>query len=104
LARAWFSRARAGAASGDPLGEDPKCSYARPADAPAETAPRQDREDSGIGWDPSAQAILERIPAFVRERVRARLEANAAVAGLATVTTEFLHANRPAGLAGMRPG
>lgn len=97
-------RARAAAASGNLLGEDPKCSHLRPAGARPEPAPDKDRADSRIFWEPSAQVILDRIPGFVRERVRARLEEKACAAGLATVTSEFVHANRPAGLAGKRPG
>ncbi|MBI3372203.1 MAG: radical SAM protein [Betaproteobacteria bacterium] len=96
-------RARAAAASGNLLGEDPKCSYVKPSDARPEIAPRQDREDSGIAWEPAAQAILNRIPSFVREWVRVRLEKNARTAGLAVVTSEFLRANYPARLAGLRP-
>jgi radical SAM protein with 4Fe4S-binding SPASM domain len=97
-------RARAAASSGNLLGEDPKCSYVRPAAALPEPAPRSEPEICGIAWHPAAQAILDRIPGFVRERVRARLEQKAYAAGLSTITAEFLHANRPAGLAGMRPG
>lgn len=96
-------RARAAAASGDLLGEDPKCSYLRPAGARPEPAPYKDREESRIFWEPSARVILDRIPGFVRERVRARLEEKAYAAGLSAVTPEFVHANRPAGFARMRP-
>ena len=96
-------RARAVASSGNLLGEDSKCSHVRLPGALPEPAPRPESEGSGIGWDPAAQALLDRIPAFVRERVRARLEEKAYAAGLSAVSAEFLHANRPAGLAGMRP-
>lgn len=96
-------RARAAVASGNLLDEDPKCSHLRPAGARPEPAPHKDREDSRIFWESSAQVILDRIPGFVRERVRARLEETAYAAGLSTITSEFVHANRPTGFAGMRP-
>lgn len=96
-------RARAAASCGNLLGEDPKCSYVRPAGAFPEPAPRFEPEGCAIAWHPAAQAILDRIPGFVRERVRARLEEKAYATGLSTITAEFLRANRPTGLSGMRP-
>jgi radical SAM protein with 4Fe4S-binding SPASM domain len=91
-------RARAAAASGNLLGEDPKCAYIRPPHASPEPAPAP-RSSSNLTWEPEAQALLDRIPAFVRRRVRERLETRAYAAGLTAVTPEFMRATRPAGLA-----
>lgn len=96
-------RARAAVHSGNLLGEDPKCAYVRAPGVLPEPLPQREHAARSLRWEPEAQAILERIPGFVRDRVRARLEAKAYAAGLATLSAEFLHANRPAGLAGMRP-
>jgi radical SAM protein with 4Fe4S-binding SPASM domain len=93
-------RARAAAASGDLLGEDPKCSHVRPVDALPETAPRKDEAAGGVRWAPDAEAILRRIPAFVRERGRARVEQKAREAGLDEVTASFVRAARPAMIPG----
>lgn len=89
-------RARAAAESGDLLGEDPKCTYAKPATAQPEPAPLVAEADRGIEWEPAASAMLERIPAFVRKRIRDAVETKAGAAGLGTVTAEFLRLQRPA--------
>jgi radical SAM protein with 4Fe4S-binding SPASM domain len=88
-------RARAAAASGNLLGEDPKCRHARSPEARPEQSPRE-RSEGAMQWDPDAKAILERIPSFVRERVRARVEQLAYAAGLSAVTAELMRAHRPA--------
>lgn len=89
-------RARAAAGSGNLLGEDPKCTYVKPATAQPEPLPPVAEAGRGIEWEPAAGAMLERIPAFVRKRVRAAVETKACAAGLATVTVEFLRLQRPA--------
>jgi radical SAM protein with 4Fe4S-binding SPASM domain len=96
-------RARAAAASGNLLAEDPKCAYVKPSGVLPEPAPRRDAAPP-LSWEPDALAILDRIPAFVRERARARLEDKARAAGLSTISADFLRANRPARLAGIRTG
>jgi radical SAM protein with 4Fe4S-binding SPASM domain len=93
-------RARALATSGDLLGEDAKCGY-RPApgvEPEARPAPRPDT----VQWTPEAQALLARIPGFVRARVRERLEAAAARELAPQITLEFMRAHRPQGLAFLR--
>jgi len=82
-------RARAAAGTGDLLGGDPKCAYVKPAHAPAEPAPSVPEPAAEAAWEPAARAMLERIPAFVRSRVRARLERDAVQAGLPVVTVEL---------------
>jgi radical SAM protein with 4Fe4S-binding SPASM domain len=92
-------RARAAAASGNLMAEDPKCTHARPPGAEPERAPPP-QSSGAVGWAPEAQSLLERIPAFVRQRVRKRLETKAYAAGLSTITLEFMRANRPAAFDG----
>jgi radical SAM protein with 4Fe4S-binding SPASM domain len=91
-------RARAAAATGDLLGEDPKCSHLRPVGVLPEPAPRNDEVARGVRWAPDAEAILQRIPSFVRERVRVRVEEKAREAGLDEVTASFVRAARPAAI------
>ncbi len=52
---------------------------------------------AGVAWTPEAQALLGRIPGFVRSRVRERLEAAAMREALPAITPEFMHAHRPQG-------
>jgi len=86
-------RARAWAATGDLMAEDPKCSY-RPT---AQTVPEAlaCHAASGPRWSPEAQALLERIPGFVRARVRDRLEALAQQNGVDVITLDYMQAHRP---------
>ncbi len=90
-------RARAAAASGNLLGEDPKCAHVRPSHAVPEI-PASEKSLDRLRWEPEARAILDRIPSFVRERVRARTEESAYAAGLSLVTAEFMRSLRPAGI------
>jgi radical SAM protein with 4Fe4S-binding SPASM domain len=90
-------RARAAAATGNLLAEDPKCGHARAPGANPEPWP-QERSQGGLSWEPAALAVLERVPPFVRDRVRGVLEDKARAAELAVVTAEFLRAQRPARL------
>lgn len=87
-------RARALAAGGDLLAEDPKCNYLPTPGTLPETAP-VGVTAGGLPWHPEAEARLANIPAFVRSRVRERLEKKAAAEGLAEITAEFMLRNRP---------
>ena len=98
-------RARALVATGDLLGEDAKCTY-----VPAVTALPERRERpvsaNAVAWDEDAAAMLERIPGFVRDRVRERTEAAARREAVAVITLAYLRARRPGApeIAGARPG
>jgi len=92
-------RARALAQHGDLMAADPSCAYVRPAGTAPEPAPRA-AAGAAVPWDPAAQALLERIPAFVRAHVRARLEESAAQEGHARVTVELMRSRRPQALSG----
>jgi len=87
-------RARAFARCGDLLAEDPNCAYVRSSDAQPEppVTPPAHRE---LDWEPGARALLERIPAFVRATVKARLEERAAREGRGCITLEFMRECRP---------
>ena len=87
-------RARALAQHGELMAEDPSCAHVRPAGAAPEPAPRAATR-AEVPWDPAARALLERIPAFVRAHVRARLEQCAAQQGQTRVTVELMRARRP---------
>ena len=91
-------RARAHAAGGDIMAEDPKCSYIPPAGAEPET--RIEAVTPPIAWTPEARDRLTRIPAFLRERIRARLEERARAQGLSEINAEFMAAHRPGFLTG----
>ncbi|MBM3390841.1 MAG: radical SAM protein [Betaproteobacteria bacterium] len=88
-------RARALAASGDLMGEDAKCGYQPAADTLPETKPSP--KPTAVQWTPEAQALLARIPGFVRARVRERLEQAAALEDASLITLEFMRAHRPQG-------
>jgi radical SAM protein with 4Fe4S-binding SPASM domain len=88
-------RARAAAVAGDVMAEDPKCGYRRPVDALPEPAPGEAPRAPGADWTPEARALLESIPGFVRERVRERVETAAAQQSVATISVEFMRAQRP---------
>ena len=87
-------RARSLAAHGDLMAEDPKCPYVRPPGALPETRPAAAARPA-VAWEAAALARLERIPAFVRDRVRARLEDAAAKEGADRITVEFVQRHRP---------
>lgn len=87
-------RARALAAHGDLMAEDPKCTHVRPPGALPEPRPAAVARPT-LAWDPAAQRLLERIPAFVRGRIRARLEEHAAKEGADRITVEFMQRHRP---------
>lgn len=90
-------RARALAASGDLMREDAKCAYLPSPDAMPEARPGAVPVKAAVTWTPEAQALLERIPGFVRSRVRTRLEEAAARVSAASITLDFMRAHRPKG-------
>ena len=95
-------RARALAACGDLMAEDPKCGYVPAPTAVPEATPVQPSEE-GVRWRADAEARLANIPAFVRARIRKRLEEKAAAQGLSEITPEFMLRNRPPWLARGEP-
>ncbi len=86
-------RARALAQHGDLMAEDPQCAYATTPGTLPELPPAPRHAD--VIWEPAAQALLERIPAFVRAMVRARLEQYAVREGSCRITIDFMRAHRP---------
>lgn len=87
-------RARALTQNGELMAEDPSCVHVRSAGAAPE-APPHEAARAEVAWDPAAQALLERIPAFVRAHIRARLEECAAKEGRSRVTVELMRSRRP---------
>ena len=78
-------RARAFASNGDPLGEDPWCTYEPGTDEPKET-PRAVL----VEWTAEAEARLKKVPFFVRTMVRSAIESLACQRGTALVTPELM--------------
>lgn len=95
-------RARALAKTGDLMGEDAKCRYVPQFGAQPEAPPGADTA-AAIAWEAEAAAMLERIPGFIRRRVREGLEQKALLAGTAKISLDFMRAHRPAGLSAARP-
>lgn len=96
-------RARALATSGDLMGEDTKCGYVRPTSCAPEPPPAMDARASGVAWSREAEAMLARIPGFIRETVRRKVEQAAAGEGLELITLDYMHARHPASLPFARP-
>lgn len=91
-------RARALALTSDIMGEDGKCGYARLASSAPEPLPAlADRQDA-IAWEPEAEAMLARIPGFVRTTVRRKVEQAATSEGKTTITLDYMRARRPTSL------
>ena len=88
-------RARALARHGDLMAEDSNCLHVRSADALPEAAPSIAALCEEITWEPAAQALLERMPAFIRSRVKARLEECAANEAQKSITVDFMRVHRP---------
>lgn len=88
-------RARALARHGDLMAEDTNCPYVRPADALPEAAPAILSRWDELTWEPAAAALLECMPAFIRGRVKARLEECAADEAQRLITVDFMRAHRP---------
>jgi AdoMet-dependent heme synthase len=87
-------RARALATHGDVLAEDPKCDYVRAVGALPEQLPAPRVPSPGAVWTPEAQALLARIPGFVRARVWQSIERAAARAAVTPITVEFMREQR----------
>lgn len=87
-------RARALARGGDLFAEDHSCLYLKPLSAQPEPFPACAPPDAPT-WEPAAQALLARIPSFVRAMVKARLEERAAREGRGTVSADFMRTHRP---------
>jgi hypothetical protein len=88
-------RARALARHGDLMAEDSNCSYIKPAGGLPEAAPATGARREELTWEPAAEALLERMPAFIRGRVKARLEECAASEAQELITVDFMRAHRP---------
>ncbi len=94
-------RARALARHGDLLAEDSKCPYRAPPGVTPEASPPV-AVRAAVRWAPEAEARLQRIPAFLRGRIRTRLEEHARNEDVVTITAAFMAAHRPAGIPSAR--
>jgi len=94
-------RARALATLGELMAEDGKCTYCPPSSARPEPLPQCKTRE--LVWTPEAQRMLERIPGFVRGKVKDSLEQKAKAAGEASISVVFMQAHRPAALPFGRP-
>ncbi|MBI3961555.1 MAG: SPASM domain-containing protein, partial [Deinococcus sp.] len=77
-------RARAYAAGGDYLGEDPGCGYQPEPGATVRL------EGGDLSWTEEAVARLERVPPFLRAMVRAGVERYARASGRREITPELM--------------
>ena len=94
-------RARALATTGDLMAGDGKCNYSPPPSSNPEPLP--DRRTATVAWTPEAQRLLDRIPGFVRDKVRSGLEQKARAAGETSISVDFMRAHRPTSLPFGRP-
>ncbi len=78
-------RARASALTGDLFGEDPWCAYQPNGQATV-------KHDSAPTWTPEAEDRLQRIPSFIRSRVRVAAEQHARTSWAPEVTPELMTA------------
>ncbi|MFQ5679689.1 MAG: radical SAM protein [Gemmatimonadota bacterium] len=87
-------RARAYAADGDFLGEDPSCAYQPTGDLPPVPTPHAvsygDAATRCLAWTPEAEDRLAAVPSFVRGVVARRVEEYARREGRDRVTVEML--------------
>lgn len=90
-------RARALAASGDLMGEDPWCEY-----KPEEGKKIRKGRGAEILWDDVASERLEAVPVFLRSMVRKGLERYARTKGLARITPEIMEEMRKKVSGGIR--
>jgi radical SAM protein with 4Fe4S-binding SPASM domain len=88
-------RARAWAIGGTLMGEDPWCSYQPGGGSPLPV--------DEVAWTPEAESRLQRIPSFIRGRVKLAIEAQARGKGHTLVTPEIMDEVRRA-MGGHRPG
>lgn len=77
-------RARAFASHGDPLAEDPWCTYVPGTDRP------RSRQEVAVLWTTEAEFRLGKVPFFVRQMVRSAVEAFARRQGTVLVTPNLL--------------
>lgn len=89
-------RARALATAGDLMADDGKCNYSPPPASSPEALPV--RGTAAIAWTAEAQQLLDRIPGFVRDKVRNSLEQKAGASGETVISAAYMRANRPTGL------
>ncbi len=82
-------RARALALNGDPLAEDPWCSY-----EPGTDPPLVRDETPELRWSPEAEERIRKVPMFVRKVVRSAVEAFARRHGVSEITPELLARSR----------
>jgi radical SAM protein with 4Fe4S-binding SPASM domain len=78
-------RARAFALKGDPLSEDPWCTYQPGTDGALAAEPQLE-----IEWTPEAEGRLKKVPFFVRNVVRSAVEGLASRKNVTTVTPELM--------------
>ncbi|MFQ5742465.1 MAG: radical SAM protein [Acidobacteriota bacterium] len=78
-------RARAYSINGDPLAEDPWCSYVPGTDEPVAS-----HSEAGLSWTLEAETRLKKAPYFVRRMIRSAVEKFASQRGVAMVTAEIL--------------
>ncbi len=87
-------RARAYAASGDPMGDDPACAYqprgVEPSVTRTATLAYGDSVDYRLPWSEEARARMRAVPSFVRGVVVKRVEDYALREGHAEVTLQLL--------------
>ncbi len=81
-------RARAYAAVGDPLAEDPWCTYV-PGTDPS-PPPSAECQETAVMWTPEAEARLKKVPFFVRRMVRSAVEAFARRQEADLITPELM--------------
>lgn len=87
-------RARALAQAGDVMAEDPKCAYVRPPGHAPEARPATAGR-ARVAWAADAELRLQRVPAFVRDKVKAMLEERAVSEGIERITVGFVARHRP---------
>ena len=94
-------RARALATAGDLMAGDGKCNYSPPPSSHPEPLP--DSGTATVAWTLEAKELLDRIPGFVRDKVRSSLEQKAKAAGASSISADFMRAHRPTSLPFGRP-
>lgn len=82
-------RARALAASGDLMGEDPWCEY-----KPDEAKKTEKKRKGEVVWDDAASERLKSVPVFLRSMVKKGLDRYARTKGLSKITPEIMEEMR----------
>lgn len=83
-------RARAFAVRRDALGADPWCPFEPAIEIASSDPGTSDLSERSVVWTDTAQERLNRIPVFLRGRIKKFAETQAVERGLAQVTTELL--------------